>query len=101
MLRHLSTAPARRARGWLDATALVGGTTNDMTTIEWTEDRRLRAAYLNELEKALIELNPDRHPEPGSVLRWKFATTSNQLGGHMKWRDCYAKSGNGLVANYN
>ena len=23
---------------WLDATALVGGTTNDMTTIEWTED---------------------------------------------------------------
>ena len=65
---------------WLDATALVGGTTNDMTTIEWTEDRRIRAAYLNELEKALIELNPDRHPEPGSVLRWKFATTSNHWG---------------------
>ena len=50
---------------WLDATALVGGTTNDMTTIEWTEDRRIRAAYLNELEKALIELNPKT-----GIARW-------------------------------
>ena len=50
---------------WLDATALVGSKTNDMTTIEWTEDRRLRAAYLNELEKALIELNPKT-----GIARW-------------------------------
>ena len=50
---------------WLDATALVGGTTNDMKTIEWTEDRRLRAAYLSELEKALIGLNPKT-----GIARW-------------------------------
>jgi hypothetical protein len=56
---------------WFDATALVCSTTNDMTTIEWTEDRRLRAAYLNELEKALLELNPKT-----SIARW--IATPNQ-----------------------
>ena len=42
----------------VDATALVGSTTLDITTIDWNEDRLLRAAYLIELEKALQELNP-------------------------------------------
>jgi hypothetical protein len=91
---------------WLDATALVGGTTNDMKTIEWTEDRRLRAAYLSELEKALIGLNSKT-----GIARWiatpnpgPFFAGNSPLqvitGGHVKWRDCYAKSGNGLVASY-
>jgi hypothetical protein len=50
---------------WFDATALVGSKTNDMTAIEWTEDRRLRAAYLDELEKALLELKPKT-----GIARW-------------------------------
>jgi hypothetical protein len=53
-----------------DAAALVGSTTADITTIEWTEDRLLRAAYLIELETALLELNPK-----GRIARW--ITTPN------------------------
>jgi len=56
---------------WFDATALVGSTTNDITTVEWTEDRCLRAAYLSELEKALLELNPKT-----GIARW--IATPNQ-----------------------
>jgi hypothetical protein len=48
-----------------DAAALVGSTTADITTIEWTEDRLLRAAYLIELEVALLELNPKT-----GIARW-------------------------------
>jgi hypothetical protein len=56
---------------WFDATALVGSTTNDISNIEWTGDRLLRAAYLIELEKALLELNPKT-----GVARW--IATPNQ-----------------------
>jgi hypothetical protein len=56
---------------WFDATALVGSTTNDTATIEWTADRLMRAAYLIELEKALIELNPKT-----GIARW--IATPNQ-----------------------
>jgi hypothetical protein len=56
---------------WFDATALVGSTTNDIATIEWTEERRLRAAYLSEFEKALLELNPKT-----GIARW--IATPNQ-----------------------
>ena len=48
-----------------DAATLVGSTTTDITTIEWTEDRLLRAAYLIELEKALLGLNPKT-----GIARW-------------------------------
>jgi hypothetical protein len=48
-----------------DATALVGSTSVDFATIEWTEDRLLRAAYLIELEKALLGLSPKTR-----VARW-------------------------------
>jgi hypothetical protein len=48
-----------------DATALVGSPTIDVTKIEWTEDRLLRAAYLIELEKALLKLNPKT-----GIARW-------------------------------
>src|SRR5262252_6020172 len=48
-----------------DAAALVGSTTADITTIEWTDDRLLRVAYLIELETALLELNPKAR-----IARW-------------------------------
>jgi hypothetical protein len=48
-----------------DAMALVGSTSVDFATIEWTEDRLLRAAYLIELEKALLGLSPKTR-----VARW-------------------------------
>ena len=48
-----------------DATALVGSTSVDFATIEWTEDRLLRAAYLIELEKALLGLSPRTR-----IARW-------------------------------
>jgi hypothetical protein len=41
-----------------DATALVGRPTIDTIAVEWTEDRLLRAAYLIELETALVRLDP-------------------------------------------
>jgi len=53
-----------------DAAALVGSTTADITTIEWTDDRLLRVAYLIELETALLELNPKAR-----IARW--ITTPN------------------------
>jgi hypothetical protein len=56
---------------WFDATSLVGSTNNDITTIEWTGDRLLRAAYLIELEKALRDLNPKT-----GIARW--IVTPNQ-----------------------
>jgi hypothetical protein len=48
-----------------DATALINSRTVDLTAIEWTEERLLRAAYLIELEKAVRELNPKN-----GVARW-------------------------------
>ncbi len=33
--------------------------------MEWTEDRRIRVAYLIELEKALLKLDPK-----GGIARW-------------------------------
>ena len=56
---------------WFDATALAGSTSKDITTIEWTAERLLRAAYLSELEKALAELNPKT-----GIARW--LATPNQ-----------------------
>ena len=53
-----------------DATALVDSTAIDIATIEWTEERLLRAAYLIELEKALFKLNPKIR-----IARW--IATSN------------------------
>jgi hypothetical protein len=50
---------------WSDAMALVSSTSVDATAIEWTEVRLLRAAYLIELEKALLELNPKT-----GIARW-------------------------------
>src|SRR5271170_5214516 len=45
--------------------ALADSTTLDITIIDWNEDRLLRAAYLIELEKALLELNPKT-----GIARW-------------------------------
>src|SRR5580704_283478 len=56
---------------WFDVTSLVGSTNSDIATIEWTGDRLLRAAYLIELEQALLELNPKT-----GIARW--ITTPNQ-----------------------
>src|SRR5579871_6699785 len=41
-----------------DAAALVGVADSDLAAIDWTEDRRMRVAYLIELDRALITLNP-------------------------------------------
>jgi len=56
---------------WFDVTSLVGNTNSDIATIEWTGDRLLRAAYLIELEQALLELNPKT-----GIARW--IATPNQ-----------------------
>ena len=59
-----------------NSTALVGSTSVDFATIEWTEDRLLRAAYLIELEKALLGLSLKTRiarwiatPNPGPFFR--------------------------------
>jgi hypothetical protein len=80
----------------VDATALIDSTTLDITTIDWNEDRLLRAAYLIELEKALLELNPRTGiarwittPDPGP-----FFDGDSPLqvlnGVHAEWRNCCA-----------
>ncbi len=43
-----------------DTTALLGVTGGDLGAVEWTDERLLRAAYLVELEAALVRLNPKR-----------------------------------------
>lgn len=57
-----STALRAIMKAWeldrYDAAALVGFAGSDLTTIDWTEDRRMRVAYLIELDRALIALNP-------------------------------------------
>ena len=71
--------------------ALVGSTSVDFATIEWTEDGLLRAAYLIELEKALIGLSPKTR-----VARWiategsdadldptRVAVAGDSVGGNM------------------
>jgi hypothetical protein len=41
-----------------DAAALVGVAGSDLAAIDWTEERRMRVAYLIELDRALIALDP-------------------------------------------
>ena len=48
-----------------DATALLGVTGGNLGAVEWTDERLLRAAYLVELEAALVRLNPK-----GGTARW-------------------------------
>jgi Protein of unknown function (DUF2384) len=72
-----------------DAAALVGSTTADITTIEWTEDRLLRAAYLIELETALLGLNPKARiarwiatPNPGPYFGGNAPLELLKVGAH-------------------
>jgi hypothetical protein len=51
-----------------DATALLGAAGGDLASVDWTEDRLVRAAYLIELETALDRLAPK-----GGVARWIVA----------------------------
>jgi len=63
------TALRRIMRAWeldrFDATAMVGVAGTDLSAIDWAEDRLLRVAYLIELERALVALNPKV-----GVTRW-------------------------------
>ena len=62
-------AVRRIAKAWeLDiyiATTLLGMSNGDLRTVDWTDERLRRAAYLMELDKALARLNPK-----GGVARW-------------------------------
>lgn len=69
-----------------DAMALVGSTSVDFATIEWTEDRLLRRIS-DRIGKSTPRIKSkdscrplDRHPEPRAVLRWKFTTSSTNWG---------------------
>jgi len=57
-----TVALQRIAKAWaldpFDAVALVEASARDLSAVTWTDDRLLRVAYLIELEKALIELDP-------------------------------------------
>jgi hypothetical protein len=76
------TALRRIMRAWeldrFDATAMVGVAGSDLAAIDWTEDRLLRVAYLIELERALVALNPKV-----GVTRWIAAPNPGPfLGGN-------------------
>ena len=65
-----ATAALRRiARAWeldrSDTMALLQAREADYSTIDWTEERLTRLAYLLELEKALSRLEPR-----GGIPRW-------------------------------
>jgi hypothetical protein len=64
-----AAALRRIAKAWEldrhDTTALLGVTGGDLGAVEWTDERLLRAAYLVELEAALVRLNPK-----GGTPRW-------------------------------
>jgi hypothetical protein len=50
---------------WSDTMALIRTPDPDFSTVEWTDERLARVAYLVELEKALPKLDPR-----GSIPRW-------------------------------
>ena len=64
-----ASALHRIARAWeldrSDAMAIIRTPDVDISTIEWTDDRLARIAYLTELEKALPRLDPR-----GGIARW-------------------------------
>jgi hypothetical protein len=57
-----AAALRRIARAWeldrSDTMALISAPDADIWTVEWTEERLARIAYLTELEKALPKLDP-------------------------------------------
>jgi hypothetical protein len=57
-----ASALRRIVRAWeldrSDAMALIHTTDPDFSTVEWTDERLMRIAYLTELEKALPTLAP-------------------------------------------